>query len=206
MRWLAFRLLDLASKRDMAATVQCLPPRRECTPRWARRFRRAPVWRSTLQAPLLIKVFSFRLLRRGVIVAVIRLADAAGLKQDFKTETKSKAIAIAASAAGAVAKRFQAVEAEASRIHAEQSGAQLVRALLQGGKLPAIVSDGKSTIEVCNGRVALPDQSAVLSAAAEAVDAESAYHRVLEDTRVARSSWHIRPPKRMMRSGSWNML
>ena len=54
-----------------------------------------------------------------------------------------------------MAKRFQAVEAEASRIHAEQSGAQLVRALLQGGKLLSIVSDGKSTIEVCNGRVAL---------------------------------------------------
>jgi len=54
-----------------------------------------------------------------------------------------------------VAKRFASVEAEASRIHAEQSGAQLVRALLSGGKLHAVISDGKSTLEVMDGSVAL---------------------------------------------------
>jgi hypothetical protein len=56
---------------------------------------------------------------------------------------------------GAVAKRFQACEAEASRIHAEQSGASLVRALLDGSGLHAVISDGKSTIEICGGKVAL---------------------------------------------------
>ena len=54
-----------------------------------------------------------------------------------------------------MAKRFASVEAEAQQIHTEQTGAQLVRALLQGGKLHAVVTDGQSTIEVCNGAVAL---------------------------------------------------
>jgi hypothetical protein len=70
--------------------------------------------------------------------------------------TTTNAVTIAASAAGAVAKRFAAVENEASRIHAEQSGAKLVRALLQGGgKLHAVISDGKSTLEIMDGSVAL---------------------------------------------------
>jgi len=69
--------------------------------------------------------------------------------------TTTNAATIAASAAGAVAKRFAAVENEASRIHAEQSGASLVRALLQGGKLHAVISDGKSTLEIMDGSVAL---------------------------------------------------
>jgi hypothetical protein len=38
---------------------------------------------------------------------------------------------------------------------AEQTGAQLVRALLQGGKLHAVISDGKSTIEIMDGSVAV---------------------------------------------------
>jgi hypothetical protein len=69
--------------------------------------------------------------------------------------TTTNAVTIAASAAGAVAKRFASVEAEASRIHAEQTGGKLVRALLSGGKLHAVISDGKSTIEIMDGSVAL---------------------------------------------------
>jgi hypothetical protein len=65
------------------------------------------------------------------------------------------AVTVAASNAGTVAKRFASVEAEASRIHSEQTGGKLVRALLSGGKLHAVVTDGQSTIEVCNGSVAL---------------------------------------------------
>jgi hypothetical protein len=70
-------------------------------------------------------------------------------------QLKSQAVTVAASTAGVVAKRFASVEAEASRIHAEQSGASLVRALLQGGKLHAVISDGKSTLEIMDGSVAL---------------------------------------------------
>jgi hypothetical protein len=73
----------------------------------------------------------------------------------MKKQVKSQAVTIAASSAGSVAKRFASVEAEASRIHSEQSGSRLVRALLSGGKLHAVVTDGRSTIEVCNGSVAL---------------------------------------------------
>jgi len=54
-----------------------------------------------------------------------------------------------------VARRFAAVENEASRIHSEAVGGKLVRALLSGGKLHAVVTDGQSTIEVRNGSVAL---------------------------------------------------
>jgi hypothetical protein len=68
---------------------------------------------------------------------------------------QSKSIAIAANAAANTLARFQAVEAEAERIHQEQAGSKLVRALLSGGKLHAIVSDGASTIEVHDGQVAL---------------------------------------------------
>lgn len=67
----------------------------------------------------------------------------------------STAVTVAASNAGMIAERFQAVEAEASRIHAEQSGAALVRALVDGSGLHAVLSDGKATIEVCGGKVAL---------------------------------------------------
>jgi len=67
----------------------------------------------------------------------------------------SNAVTVAASAAGKIATRFQAVEAAAQRIHTEQSGAQLVRALLSGGKLHAVISDGKSTLEIMDGSVAL---------------------------------------------------
>jgi hypothetical protein len=68
---------------------------------------------------------------------------------------KSKAVTVAAQSASAVSTRFTAVESEATRIHQEQSGASFVRALLKGGKLHAVVSDGKSTLEVMDGAVAL---------------------------------------------------
>jgi hypothetical protein len=68
---------------------------------------------------------------------------------------KSKSITIAASDAANTLARFASVEAEASRIHAEQAGSKLVRALLSGGKLHAVISDGSSTIEVHDGQVAL---------------------------------------------------
>lgn len=68
---------------------------------------------------------------------------------------KSKAVTIAAQAATAIATRFAAVEVEATRIHQEQSGAKLVRALMKGGKMHAVVSDGKTTLEVMDGAVAL---------------------------------------------------
>jgi hypothetical protein len=64
-------------------------------------------------------------------------------------------ITAAAKSASAIATRFASVEVEATRIHQEKSGASLVRALLKGGKLHAVVSDGKSTLEVMDGAVAL---------------------------------------------------
>jgi hypothetical protein len=67
----------------------------------------------------------------------------------------SNAVSVAASNAGKIATRFQAVESAAQRAHEEMTGGRLVRALLQGGKLHAVVTDGQSTIEVCNGAVAL---------------------------------------------------
>ena len=72
----------------------------------------------------------------------------------MKNQTKLTAVTIAASAAGAVAKRFASVEAEASRIHAEQSGASLVRALLSGGKLTWSFV-WQITLEIMDGSVAL---------------------------------------------------
>jgi hypothetical protein len=63
----------------------------------------------------------------------------------MKKQAKSQAVTIAASSAGAVAKRFDA----------EQSGSKLVRALLSGGKFHAVISDGKSTLDVMDGSVAL---------------------------------------------------
>jgi hypothetical protein len=76
-------------------------------------------------------------------------------RQAPPVETKSKAVTIAAREAGTVANRFSAVEIEAERIHAEQSGSKLVRALMTGGKMHAVISDGKSTLEVHDGVVAL---------------------------------------------------
>ncbi len=73
----------------------------------------------------------------------------------MKKQAKSQAVTVAASNAASMAKRFASVEAEASRIHSEQSGSKLVRALLSGGKLHAVISDGKSTIEIMDGQVAL---------------------------------------------------
>jgi len=67
---------------------------------------------------------------------------------------KSKAITVAAKSA-AIASRFADVECVATRIHQEQAGASLMRALLKGGKLHAVVSDGRATLEVSDGAVAL---------------------------------------------------
>ena len=71
-----------------------------------------------------------------------------------KKDKSHNAVTIAASKAGAVA-TDRSVEAEAEGIHAEQSGARLVRAVMNGGGLHAVLSDGTSTLEVCNGAVAL---------------------------------------------------
>jgi hypothetical protein len=70
-------------------------------------------------------------------------------------KAKSKAVTIAARSAGDTIARFEAVEAAACRIHQEQSGANLMRALLSGGKLSAIVSDRHSTIEIYDGKVSV---------------------------------------------------
>ena len=69
---------------------------------------------------------------------------------------KSTAITLAASTAAA---RWNAVESVANRIHEEQSGANLVRALLGKNGLHAVISDGKSTLEVSDGQVALSVKS-----------------------------------------------
>jgi hypothetical protein len=71
------------------------------------------------------------------------------------SKSRNNAVTVAASKAGSVATRFASVEAEAQRIHTEQTGAKLVRAVLNGGGLHAVLSDGKTTIEVLDGKVAL---------------------------------------------------
>lgn len=71
---------------------------------------------------------------------------------------KNQVVSITKSAqsAGALVTRFAAVETEATRIHQEQSGASLVRALLKGGRMHAVISDEcGSTIEVSDGNVML---------------------------------------------------
>lgn len=65
---------------------------------------------------------------------------------------KSTAITIAASSAAA---RWHAVETTARRLDEEQTGGRLVRALLGKNGLHAVISDGKSTLEVADGQVAL---------------------------------------------------
>ena len=69
---------------------------------------------------------------------------------------KSRAITTCAQSASAVTTRFADVERVANRIHQEQQGASLMRALLdKSGKLHAVLSDGKATLEVMDGAVAL---------------------------------------------------
>ncbi len=68
---------------------------------------------------------------------------------------KKTSIAVAANSAAAIARRFEAVEREAERIHTEQTGAAIVRALLGGAGLHAVITDGKATLEICNGKVAV---------------------------------------------------
>ncbi len=71
---------------------------------------------------------------------------------------KNQVVAVtkAAQSAGALVSRFSAVESTATRIHQEQSGASLVRALLKGGRMHAVISDEcGSTIEVSDGNVML---------------------------------------------------
>src|ERR1035437_9789740 len=72
-------------------------------------------------------------------------------KEKHMAKAKSKAVTIAARSAGDVLARFGAVESEACRIHQEQSGAKLVRALLKDGKMHAVITDGKSPLEVMDG-------------------------------------------------------
>jgi hypothetical protein len=76
-------------------------------------------------------------------------------KNKSNGKTNVPAIAELAKRSGAIVTRFAAVETAAHRIHEEQSGAKLVRALMNGGKLHAVVSDGQTTLEVLNGTVVL---------------------------------------------------
>ena len=72
--------------------------------------------------------------------------------------TRKPKTAIVTRDAAPVLSRFEAVERTASAIH-EQSGAnKLARALLSGGKLHAVISDGRSTVEICDGKVAVSVQ------------------------------------------------
>jgi hypothetical protein len=66
--------------------------------------------------------------------------------------TKSKSLTLAAVG---ILKRFQAVEREAEHIAAGQNSTQLVQALLNDDGLHAIISDGRATIEIANGQVAV---------------------------------------------------
>jgi hypothetical protein len=69
---------------------------------------------------------------------------------------KSKSLTIAASDAGGIMKRFQAVEAEAQRVHEESQGRALVRALLDSDGLHAVISDQHgATLEIAGGKVAV---------------------------------------------------
>ena len=75
-------------------------------------------------------------------------------------KNKSKSIAVAAQSAGAIATRFSSVETEATRIHAEQSGARVVRALLGEQGIHAVLSDQHgATLEICGGQVAVSIKS-----------------------------------------------
>jgi len=68
---------------------------------------------------------------------------------------KSKAVTLSASNAATTLARFAAVEAAAERIHQEQVGAKFVRAAMNGRGLHAVLTDGKTTLEVMDGKVAL---------------------------------------------------
>ena len=70
-------------------------------------------------------------------------------------KAKNTTIAIASEKAGTVMARFEAVEREAQKIHEQQMGTKLARALLSNGSLHLVLSDGKATVEVANGAVAL---------------------------------------------------
>ena len=67
----------------------------------------------------------------------------------------SKAVTVATRDAASVLSRFEAVERNARTIHEQSVGSKMARALLSGGRLHAVVTDGRSTIEICDGKVAV---------------------------------------------------
>ena len=73
----------------------------------------------------------------------------------MKKSKGNNAISIAAADAATAITRFSAVEREAQRIHQEQTGSRLVRALLDGSGLHAVITDGKATLEIADGKVAV---------------------------------------------------
>ena len=70
-------------------------------------------------------------------------------------QEKALTITQAAGLAATALSRFGAVEREAQRIHQEQTGSRLVRALLDGSGLHAVITDGKATLEIASGKVAV---------------------------------------------------
>jgi hypothetical protein len=70
-------------------------------------------------------------------------------------KARSKAITTAASEAAEIARRFGAVERDAQFIFAQSSSRKVARAVMNGSGLHAIISDGMSTVEICNGTIAV---------------------------------------------------
>ena len=68
---------------------------------------------------------------------------------------RNHSVAIAAESAGRALERFAAVEQAAQAAHEEMTGRAMVRAMLDGNGLHAVISDGKATLEIANGRVAV---------------------------------------------------
>jgi len=71
---------------------------------------------------------------------------------------KSKAVTVATCDAAAIMTRFKAVEDNAHAIHEQSVGTKMARAILSGGNLHCVVSDGRSTIEISGGKVAVSVQ------------------------------------------------
>jgi hypothetical protein len=73
-----------------------------------------------------------------------------------KMSKKSTAVTLAAESAGAIAERFNAVEAEARRVAEEMEGRTIARAFLGKDGVHALLTDKHGvTIEIAAGQVGL---------------------------------------------------
>jgi hypothetical protein len=75
------------------------------------------------------------------------------LQGNAMAKLPTRQITLAAESASKQLERFSAVEEAARQIHEASVGTKFARAMLNGGGLHVLLTDNKTTVEICDGKM-----------------------------------------------------